>query len=94
MSNLVDSSQSLQEMLNETKAMVLDIRTNLPKNSELRKSVESLSSILKKVDTGSGSLGALINDPALHNRLKALLGGSPRNRHLKTLIRETIQKSE
>lgn len=94
MSNLVESSQNMREMLNQTKALMLDIRGNMPENKELRKSVASLASILKKVDSGDGTLGALINDPTLHNRLKSILGGSPRSKHFKNLIRETIQHPE
>lgn len=94
MTNLLQSSKSLKEVVSQTKDLVLDIRTNLPENGELKKSAKTLSSILEKVDRGEGTIGALVNDPSLHNRMKALFGGSPRTTHIKNLIRETIQKSE
>ena len=93
MANLVDSSKNLNDMIGQTKALVLDIRANIPQNKELKKSVESFAHILEKIDNGNGTLGALINDPTVHNRLKAILGGSARNKHLKSLIRETIDKA-
>lgn len=94
MSNLVASSQDLKGMLAQTKGLVLDLRTNLAKNQDMTESFARLSSILEKIDEGEGTLGALVNDPSLHTRLKTLFGGSPRTRHLKSLIRTTIQKSE
>ena len=53
-----------------------------------------LSSVMKKIDRGQGSLGALVNDPSLHNKLNGFLGEAPRNRFLKPLIRNSIQTSE
>ena len=46
------------------------------------------------LDNGQGTLGALINDPSLHNRISAFMGEAPRNRFLKPLIRESIQTNE
>jgi phospholipid/cholesterol/gamma-HCH transport system substrate-binding protein len=60
----------------------------------LRQALVNLSSILEKIDQGKGTLGQLINDPSVHQSLKSLLGGSPRNRYMKDMIRETIQQSE
>jgi phospholipid/cholesterol/gamma-HCH transport system substrate-binding protein len=47
-----------------------------------------------KLDRGEGTLGALINDPSVHNQLKAMLGGSPRKNHVKSLLRTSIEKEE
>lgn len=63
-------------------------------DKELRDSFVSLNSILKKVDNGEGTLGALINDSALHDRIMNFLGGTPRNQYLKPLIRDSIRTSE
>ena len=87
MDNLTASSQSL-------KMMVQELHGEGDQKSELRKSVVHLSSILRKIDQGEGTLGALINDPTLHENLKALLGGSPRQRYLKGLARDAIQSNE
>lgn len=63
-------------------------------SAETRQTAAKLNSILAKLDRGDGTLGALINDPSLHNRLMTMFGDSPRNQYLKPLIRQSIQTSE
>lgn len=63
-------------------------------SNETRAATAKLNSILAKIDRGDGTLGALINDPSLHNRLMSMFGDSPRNQYLKPLIRQSIQTSE
>jgi len=53
-----------------------------------------MASIMKKVDKGDGTLGALVNDPSLHNRISNFFGEQPRNKFLKPLIRDSIQTNE
>jgi phospholipid/cholesterol/gamma-HCH transport system substrate-binding protein len=53
-----------------------------------------LSSILNKIDRGDGTLGELVNDSTLYNRLVSLMGDEPRNKYLKPLIREAIKQNE
>lgn len=61
---------------------------------EAREVLGPLSSVMKKVDQGQGTLGALINDPTFYNRLMGLVGDSPRNKFLKPLLRDSIQTHE
>lgn len=58
-----------------------------------KQSMEHLRSIMAKVDSGQGTLGALINDPSLYDDLKALLGGANRNKVLKYFIRKSVEES-
>jgi phospholipid/cholesterol/gamma-HCH transport system substrate-binding protein len=60
----------------------------------LRSALKSLDEILMKVNRGNGSLGALINDPALYDDAKALVGGANRNRIVRNLVRQTIKSNE
>jgi phospholipid/cholesterol/gamma-HCH transport system substrate-binding protein len=53
-----------------------------------------MASIMKKVDRGDGTLGALVNDPSLHNRISNFFGETPRNKFLKPMIRDSIQTNE
>ncbi len=53
-----------------------------------------MASIMKKVDRGDGTLGALVNDPSLHNRISNFFGEQPRNKFLKPMIRDSIQTNE
>jgi len=86
-SNLASSSQSLQEIL-------ASIRTNDVRNNKLKKSMDHFESILEKIDNGQGTLGGLINDPTVHEDLKAILGGAKRSTILKYLIRQAVKGSE
>jgi hypothetical protein len=36
----------------------------------------------------------LINNPALHDRLMALIGENPRNKYMKSLLRQSIQTED
>lgn len=61
---------------------------------KLNRSLNKLDAILGKIDRGEGSLGALINDPSVHNQLKALLGGSARKNNVKSLLRTSIEQED
>ncbi len=53
-----------------------------------------LERVLTKIDEGKGTLGALVNDPSLHEDLRILLGGAKRSRLLRFLVREAIAQKE
>ncbi len=91
MHNLSQASNNLSTASSDAKRIFGDLNA---KNSgqKMQQSIEHFSSIMAKIDRGEGSLGALINDPSLHNQLKALLGGSPRKNNLKSIIRTSIEK--
>lgn len=61
---------------------------------QLSQALQTLNSILEKVNEGQGTLGALINDPALYDDAKALVGGANRNRIVRNMVRQTIKKNE
>lgn len=94
MSEMVETTKEMKVFLREARYLVKDIRGSNEKDAKLKQSLTHLSNILEKVDRGEGSLGALINDPSLHERLVGILGERPRNRFLKPLIRDSIQRSE
>lgn len=93
MANIHESSQNLKGLIVEAHKLLKDIRG---KNQDqgLQNAIENLSSLTQKLDDGKGTLGALINDPSLYNKLVQILGGSPRNQYLKPLIRNTIKSQE
>jgi len=94
MKNAVDVSGKLKTTLAQVDLLLADIHSNIPENKKIKAALISLSSILEKVDQGKGTLGLLINDPSVYQGLKGYLGGSARNRYMKDMIRETIQKSD
>lgn len=61
---------------------------------KLAETLENLNSIVAKIDSGEGSLGALINDPSVHEGLKRILGAENYNSTLKSMIRTSIKESE
>jgi len=93
MKNLTDASGKLSSSLNHMNILLSDIRGSSPEQNKLKKSLNHLSSILEKIDKGRGTLGALINDPSIHHQIKRTLGGSPRKKYFKSMLRHTIQNS-
>lgn len=85
MSNLVDVSGEMKAVMAEARDTFRIMKSD---------TIQPLASVIKKIDRGDGTLGALINDPSLHNRLQSFLGDAPRNKFLKPLIRDSIQTHE
>lgn len=74
--NLAASSQNIKEITSR---------------KEAHDAIISLGRIMRKIDQGDGTLGRLVNDPALYERLMDLSGASARNRFLKPLIQSTVE---
>jgi phospholipid/cholesterol/gamma-HCH transport system substrate-binding protein len=77
--NVVESSQSLTRVMSDP---------------NIKESFLHLKSIMYKIDHGDGTLGQLVNNSSLHDRLLSLMGDSPRNQYLKPLLREAIKQNE
>ena len=60
----------------------------------LETSTQNLSNITHKVDSGQGTVGALINDPSLYNDLKLLMGKANRNKLVRSVVRYTLKTKE
>lgn len=85
MNNLVESSGEFGKTMTEMRETLRMMRVE---------AIQPLGSVMKKLDNGQGTLGALINDPSLHNRISGFFGDTPRNKFLKPLLRESIETSE
>jgi phospholipid/cholesterol/gamma-HCH transport system substrate-binding protein len=85
MTNLVTGSETFSSTMIELRETMRLMRSE---------AIIPLASVMKKIDKGQGTLGALINDPSLHNKLTGFLGDAPRNRFLKPIIRDSIQTNE
>lgn len=94
MKNFTESSVKLNSTLGKIDLLLGEMRGEIPENHKLKAALISLASILDKIDQGKGSLGQLINDPGLHQSLKAYLGTSQRGRYMKDMIGETLKHSE
>ncbi len=61
---------------------------------DLKKSLRELSLILEKINNGTGTIGALVNDSSLYEDARALVGGANRNRIIRNLVRKTAKDTE
>ena len=94
-----DTKQSVQNIIKEVRDLLENINSKgvsgfLSKShqEDLTQILKSMKNILKKVDSGKGTLGALVNDRSLYNRLLVLLGQRPKNNYIQELSRKS-QKS-
>jgi phospholipid/cholesterol/gamma-HCH transport system substrate-binding protein len=85
MENLAVASGEMTKFMAEGRETFRALRTD---------AIQPLASVMKKIDNGQGTMGALINDNSLHNRISAFFGEQPRNKFLKPLIRESIETNE
>lgn len=88
--NAAEASSDLKALAKEAKSMIGELRSQ--NSGTLASSMRRLDSILTKIDKGEGSLGALINDPSIHNQLKAVLGASPRKQYYDSILKNSIEK--
>jgi phospholipid/cholesterol/gamma-HCH transport system substrate-binding protein len=90
--NLVEASQNFKEMSAETKMLLAELRKESPE--KLKQALKHFNNVMAKIDRGEGTLGALVNDPALHERLKTIIGADSRKKAIQSLIRSSIEKSD
>ena len=90
-------SETLFEGLANTAKNMAGISEKLNRELDhikIKATINELHSILEKVNNGTGTVGAMVNDPALYDDVKNLVGGANRNRVVRNLIRQTIRKNE
>lgn len=92
MAHLTTISSNLNSTSEQTRKLSASFADGSP-GEKLSRSLDKFENIMNKIDKGQGSLGALINDPTIHDRLKALLGSSSRKTDVKDLLRTSIEKA-
>jgi phospholipid/cholesterol/gamma-HCH transport system substrate-binding protein len=90
--NLNEAAQQIQMMSREGQLLISETRKS--SQEDIKSSFKHLNNILKKIDNGEGTLGALVNDPTIHQRISSILGKPPRESYLKPLIRATIKNRD
>ena len=60
--------------------------------SDLKDTVANLKSISGKLDQGEGTIGAMINDPLLYDKLNSILGEAERSRFIRATIKYMIEQ--
>ena len=78
----------------EIRLTLQDLRGGANSDDRLRKSLTHLSNVLEKIDNGTGTLGAFINDRSVFDTIKRMVGGSSKDKFIKSLVRETIQSAD
>ncbi len=68
-----------------------NLNTTLKKGS-LDRTVTKLEKIVDKVDRGEGTLGALINDRSIHERIKSILGAGQKNQQVKQILKSSVEE--
>lgn len=81
--------------LDKTTAQLAQISEQLNKtiqSGSLDRSASKLEKILDKVDRGEGTLGALINDKSIHERIKNILGAGQQSQQVKNILKSSIEE--
>jgi len=93
LTNFQSLSKSAEQSATEINKLLVSINS-LKIDKTLKDSMEKVDRIVTKIDQGQGTLGALINDPTLHDQLSQFLGGSSRKKYLKNMMRTSIEEAE
>lgn len=62
------------------------------KSGSLDRSMNRVESILEKIDHGEGTLGALINDKSIHDRVKDILGAGQKSQQVKSILKSSVEE--
>lgn len=62
------------------------------KSGNLDRSLQKLDHVMTKIDSGQGSLGALINDRSIHDRLKNILGAGQKDQQIKQILKSSVEE--
>ncbi len=94
----LNSEDGLKGNARELKVTLKELRktvASVNSGNHTQKSLKRLDSILTKIDSGHGTLGKLISDPSLYNKVSGFLGGSEStSSYLKSMGRRSIEKAE
>lgn len=87
--DILQEADNLLERLNEKGVINILSSSDKKELSEILKNTNQTlkitNQILKKIESGEGTIGALVNDPSLYNRVQVLLGGRPKKNYLQDL---------
>lgn len=60
--------------------------------AKVNKATEHLQGILRKIDSGEGTIGALINDPTVYEDIKSMMGGAKRSTILQYFMKQFVNE--
>ena len=86
-----NKKNDLQDLMQSTHTLMESATTLM---EDLSQTVEKADKILKKIEQGEGTLGALVNNRDLYNRVLILLGEKPRHKYIKDLYKKSSKKNK
>lgn len=86
--NLINKLDQAAGNLNDSAALV---KKSLA-SGKLDNSIDKMDRIMSKIDSGQGTLGALINDRTIHDRLKTILGTGQKQQQVKSILKSSIEE--
>jgi phospholipid/cholesterol/gamma-HCH transport system substrate-binding protein len=86
--NLITKLDSAAGHLSEVSS---NLNATLKKGS-LDRSLTKFEKIVDKVDRGDGTLGALINDRSIHERIKNILCAGQKNQQVKQILKSSVEE--
>lgn len=94
--NLNRAASNMEAVTKELKeARMSQMVTNVNSSmANMSRATASIDRVMTRIEKGPGTLNSLIYDDAVHDDLRALLGGAQRNKVIKYFIRESIKNSE
>jgi phospholipid/cholesterol/gamma-HCH transport system substrate-binding protein len=96
LANTDSTMTQLRHTLTEGERLVKEFRSGAGPNesSKISKSIDKLDHILTRLDKGEGTLGALLTDSSIHDRLKSMLGTDNKTNNLRSIMRTSIEHQE
>jgi phospholipid/cholesterol/gamma-HCH transport system substrate-binding protein len=91
--NLTDGSLAFKQSMERINSILTKFENGQVPES-MSTTMKHFASAAQKLDRGQGTLGSLLNDSTVSDRLKELVGGNKRDKYLKNVIRDTIQNSK
>ena len=85
---------SLISKLDQTAGNLSEASVEIKKavgQGRLDKTLTKVDRIVDKIDSGQGTLGALINDRSLHERLKNILGAGQKQQQIKSILKSSVE---
>ncbi|MBC7741683.1 MAG: MCE family protein [Bdellovibrionaceae bacterium] len=95
--SIVDQNKipNLITHLDQASSHLAEVSASLEKTvkaGSLDRSLNKLENIIDKVDRGDGTLGALINDRSIHERIKSLLGAGQKDQQIKKILKSSVEE--
>jgi len=90
--NKVSTISTNLDKVSSNLVQITDLLSKTLKSGSLDRSTEKLEKILTKIDRGEGTLGALINDRSIHERLKNILGAGQQSQQVKNILKSSVEE--